>query len=608
MSIFQNIEIKKGLNTPLGILKTKNGYNFVFFSDSKNVQLVLSNNKETKEIPLNISDDEKIFHVEVINIPKNTLYGYKVDGNLRQDPYARSFASPTTWGEKPSKDTYLFAKVENDKEFDWENVKKPNIKSDDLIIYEMHIRGFTKDKTSDVKIPGSFLGLIEKIDYLKDLGVNAIELQPIYEFDETSYDRINPDTQKRLYNYWGYSPVSFFSIMKRYGTENDFKTFVKELHKNGIEVILDVVYNHVENPIKDKNYFLLDDKNNHLNFSGCGNTFNSNSEAGSKLILDSLIYFANEFKVDGFRFDLASILTRTDGGKVLEKPKILEMIKQEKKLKNVKLIAEPWDAASLHQLGFFENFNFLEWNDKSRDIFRKFIRGDKNLEKEFLNSIAGKNSPFKNAKSSINYVTCHDGFSLYDLVSFENKKNLSNAEENRDGNIYNFSSNSGIEGPSNDKDIEALRIRKAKNFMLALMLSKGIPMLFMGDEYLHTKNGNNNTWCQDNSLNYFLWDSKKKLFEFIKSLIKFRFDYQKFLCSIFENLSIEKDVQIKDRFLKINLHDFVVIFNSNDKEINIDLDKGNYKILLYTSESKNEIKDNKILLKSFSSIVLKKQD
>ena len=608
MSIFQNLDIEKGQNNPLGVCKAKKGYNFAFYSDSTNVKLILINKSETKEIALNYSDKNKIFHIEILNLPKNTLYSYKVDGNLRPDPYARSFASPNTWGEIPTKDTYIFAKLENDIEFNWENTKKPNIKVDDLIIYEMHIRSFTKDKTSDVKNPGTFLGLIEKIDYLKELGVNAIELQPIYEFDETSYNGINPETKKRLFNYWGYSPVSFFSIMKRYGTENDFKTLVKELHKNGIEIILDVVYNHVGNPIKDKNYFLLDDKNNHLNFSGCGNTFNCNSEIGSKLILDSLIYFADEFKVDGFRFDLASILTRANNGKVLEKPKILEMMKNEEKLKDIKFIAEPWDAKGLHQLGFFENFNFLEWNDKTRNLFRKFIRGDKNLENEFLDSITGNNSPFKNPKNSINYVTCHDGFSLYDLVSYENKHNFLNGEDNRDGNTSNFSSNSGIEGPTNDKDIEDLRVRKAKNFILALMISKGVPMLFMGDEYLHTKNGNNNTWCQDNSLNYFLWDRKKVLLTFIKSLIKFRFDNQKFLSLNFENFSTLKNVEIKDRFLKINLNDFIVIFNSNDKEITTHLDTDKYKILIDTSDGKNNLKDSLVLLKSFSAIVLKKQD
>ncbi|NGX51898.1 MAG: hypothetical protein KR126chlam5_00187 [Candidatus Anoxychlamydiales bacterium] len=608
MSIFQNLEIKKGQKAPFGNFCTKKGFNFAFYSDSKNVKLILSNKSETKEIALNISDDDKIFHIEILNLPKNTLYAYKVDENLCSDPYAKSFASPNVWGKKSTKDTYVFAKLEKDEEFDWENTKKPNIKSVDLIIYEMHVRGFTKDNTSKVKNPGVFLGVIEKIDYLKKLGVNAIELNPIYEFDETSYNIINPETKKRLFNYWGYSPVSFFSIMKRYGTENDFKTLVKELHKNGIEIILDVVYNHMQTPIKDKNYFLLDDKNNHQNFSGCGNTFNCNSNAGSKLILDSLIYFVEKFKVDGFRFDLASILTRTDNGGISEKPKILEMIKQEKKLKDIKFIAEPWDAASLHQLGFFENFNFLEWNDKTRNVFRKFIRGDKNLENDFLDSITGNNSPFKNHKNSINYITCHDGFSLYDLVSYENKHNFLNGEESRDGNTSNFSSNSGIEGPSNDKGIEDLRVRKAKNLILALMLSKGVPMLFMGDEYLHTKNGNNNTWCQDNSLNYFLWDSKNVLQNFIKSLIKFRLDNQKILSFNSENFSTQKNVEIKDRFLKIDLHNFVVIFNSNDKEITTHLNTDKYKILIDTSDGKNNLKDSRVLLKSFSAIVLKKQN
>ncbi len=607
MSVFKNIEIKKGVNKPLGVYKNKNSYNFAFFCQSKNTTLILSHKNDTIEIPLNKKSNSNIVHVQITNLPKNTLYAYKVDGFLRQDPYAKSFASPKIWGKLPNKDTYLFAKIENDKKFDWENIKKPNIKPEDLIIYEMHVRGFTNDKKSNVKNPGTFLALIEKIDYLKKLGINAIELMPIYEFDEVSYNRINPKTKKRLFNYWGYSPISFFSIMKRYGTDEDLKKLIKELHKNGIEIILDVVYNHMQNPIKDKNYFLLDKKNNHLNFTGCGNTFNCNSNIGSKLILDSLVYFAQQFKIDGFRFDLASILTRADNGKILKKPKILEMIKLEKKLKNIKLIAEPWDAQGLHQLGFFENYNFLEWNDKNRDVFRKFIRGDQNLEKKFLYAIIGKNLYFKNAKNSINYVTCHDGFTLHDLVSYEKKHNFENAENNLDGNTHNFSSNSGIEGQTKDKRIESLRIRKAKNLLLALFLSKGIPMLYMGDEYLHTKNGNNNSWCQDNEINYFLWDKEKILFEFIKKLIKFKKENKRSLYSDFENLST-KSVSIKDKFLKIQLSNFIIAFNSTEKDIKLNLDDKKYKILIDTSDSKINIKEQKVLLKSFSAIVLQKQN
>ncbi|NGX62646.1 MAG: hypothetical protein KR126chlam6_00044 [Candidatus Anoxychlamydiales bacterium] len=603
MSIFEKLEIKEGKSSPLGIsricisISTKNrGINFAFYSENKDVFLVLKNGKTTKEIELNRNDN--IHHIEIENLPKDTLYAYKVENEIKQDPYARSFASPNSWGAKTDEDTYLFAKVdfENKEELkNLEKIQKPNIKFDDLIIYEMHVRAFTKDISTKTKNSGKFLGIIEKIDYLKKLGVNAIELMPIYEFDENSYSAVDPDTKKRLFNFWGYSPVSFFSIMKRYGSEKDFKNLVENLHKNGLEIILDVVYNHMQNPIKDKNYFLLDENKNHLNFSGCGNTCNANSKVGAKLIVDSLIYFVENFNVDGFRFDLASILTRGKDGITLEKPLILEMIKNEKKLKDIKLIAEPWDAANLNQLGFFTKYNFYEWNDKYRDVVRKFIKGDENLEKDFVDAILGKKDV-----NSINFVTCHDGFTLNDLVSFEKKHNEKNLEKNRDGNDFNFSKNYGIEGFSDDEKINEIRLRQAKNFMLALMISKDVPMIYMGDEYLHTKNGNNNTWCQDNKLNYFLWNNEIKFFDFIKFLIEFRNKHKSFL-------SYKKaKFEIKKNFIKILSNDFIVIFNTSENDINVEISDGKYKVLLDTFDGSERTYQNKITLKNLSAAVLQK--
>jgi len=605
VSIFEKIEIKEGKSSPLGISriciskrcisKKNKGINFAYYSEKKDVFLVLKNGNTTKEIELN--RNANIHHIELINIPKNTLYAYKADDEIRQDPYAKHFATSRSWGTQTNEETYLFAKIEiesEDKLKDLKKSQKPGIKFEDLIIYEMHVRAFTKDRSAKTKNGGTFSAIVEKIDYLKKLGINAIELMPIYEFDENSYSAMEADTKKILCNFWGYSPISFFSIMKRYGDELDFKNLVDELHKNGIEIILDVVYNHMQNPIKDKNYFLLDENTNHLNFSGCGNTFNANSSVGAKLIVDSLIYFVENFNVDGFRFDLASILTRGNNGIILEKPLILEMIKKEKKLKDLKLIAEPWDAANLHQLGFFTKYNFYEWNDQYRDVVRKFIKGDENLEKDFVDCVIGKSNI-----NSINFVTCHDGFTLNDLVSFEKKHNEKNLENNRDGNDFNFSKNYGKEGLTEDEKINEVRLRQAKNFMLALMISKNVPMIYMGDEYLHTKNGNNNTWCQDNKLNYFLWNKELKIFDFIKFLIEFRDKNKSFL-----SYKIAK-FEIKKNFIKIISDDFIVMFNTSENDVDVNLD-GKYKILLDTFGSKERTYQNKITLKNLSAAVLQK--
>ncbi|NGX28531.1 MAG: hypothetical protein K940chlam1_00712 [Candidatus Anoxychlamydiales bacterium] len=603
MSILENFEIRKGFDTPLGASMSNKGVNFTFFSKGERGHLKLKIKDKIFDIPLNKTGN--IFHVAVDNLPNEILYAYEVDGTLLQDPWGKSFDSPTSFGEKPNKDTYLFTKVENQEDtFDWQGVKKPKIKDKDLVIYEMHVRSFSQDKSSRVKNRGSFLGIIEKIDYLKKLGITAVELMPIYEFDETSYGKINPLTKETLYNYWGYSPISFFSIMKRYGDENDLKTLIREFHRNGIEVFLDVVYNHSGNPIKDNNFYLLDENKKNLNYSGCGNTFNSNSEIGSKLILASLIYFVKDFQIDGFRFDLASILTRGENGEVLEKPPILEMIKKEKKLKDTKFIAEPWDASGLYQLGFFGKYGFYEWNDKFRDVARKFIRGDKNIENDFASHIAGKNP----ALNSINYVTCHDGFSLMDLMSFEKKHNLANGENNKDGSDNNLSSNSGVEGPSLDKEIQEIRHGKAKNFLVLLMISKGIPMLLMGDEYLHSRDGNNNAWCQDNSLNYFLWDKKPILKDFISSLIKFRKENFDSLSHLKLDEKISKEVaKTSDRLVILTAKDLMIIFNSNDSDIDLNLE-GKYKIILATFKPNSDQQESKLTLKSYSSIILKKQD
>jgi len=394
--------------------------------------------------------------------------------------------------------------------------------------------------------------------------------------------------------------------MKRYGTENDLKTMIKELHKNNIEVILDVVYNHTQNPYKNNDFYLLDKNGNYENFSGCGNTFNCNSEIGSKLIIDSLIYFSNNFQIDGFRFDLASILTRGENGKVLKNPPILEMIKNEEKLKDVKFIAEPWDASGLYQLDFFEKYDFYQWNDKFRDSLKTFIRGDKNVEKDFIDAILKKESNGINPKRDsnyINYITCHDGFTLNDLVSYEKKNNFSNGENNKDGTDNNLSSNSGIEGPSNNVQIQEIRLQKAKSFLMALLIAKGTPMLLMGDEYLHTRKGNSNAWCQDNFINYFLWDKDQILKDFISFLIKFR----KENCEALSNIKLDHITKSSEKFVSFIAKDFTIMFNSNDFDITINLDK-KHKVIIASFDTNLEMLENKLTLKKYSSIILKKQD
>ncbi len=597
MSSFNNLNLSKGSPTPLGISKQPKGINFAFYSESREVKLCLFSKNNEVELLLD-NKTNNIFHVLIENIPPDTVYHYKINDQNICDPYAKFFNSPNKWGEKPKDDTYLKAKLEFEKSFNWENIKKPKIQ-DNLVIYEMHTRGFTIDRSSKVKYPGSFLGIIEKIDYLKSLKVNAIELMPIYEFDECAYNFKNPKTHKQLYNYWGYAPVSFFSVMKRYGSLEDLKKLVKELHKNNMILILDVVYNHMQYPIKDKNYFMLDKDDNYLNFSGCGNTVNCNTKICSDLILQSLIYFAEEVQIDGFRFDLASILTRDEKGRPLKKPLILEKIKKEPKLKNAKFIAEPWDALGLYRLGYFQKYNFFEWNDKFRDNIKRFIRGDFLEEKNFLDSFSGSKSIFKNINNSINYITCHDGFTLNDLVSYRTKHNLENAENNQDGSDINISTNYGIEGQTTDKNIRALRNRQIKNYLMALIFAKGTPMLLMGDEYLHTKLGNNNSWCQDTQTNWFVWDKKNEIFLFIQKLLdikktnnfnkkKIKTSYKKNICSIFYG-------------------DFFICFNSNDINEKIILAKGNWQVIIDTSkkDSNKKVK-NEYEMNRFSSILLKR--
>ncbi len=406
-------------------------------------------------------------------------YAFEVEGALYPDPYAKDLNTPSEWGGDRGT---LFSRFSLPQPFDWRGHKNHTLSTE--LIYEMHVRGFTQDPSSKIQNPGTFLGVIEKIDHLKVLGVSAVELLPVFEFDERP-------------NYWGYSPISLFTPMRRYGTTQDFQTMVRELHKNGIGVILDVVYNHLGNfPLCNKEtYFLLDSENNHTNFSGCGNTLNCNNPITAQWILDSLTYWIEEMGVDGFRFDLASILTRMpDFTPTMDAPLIQSISKL-----NTTLIAEPWDAAGLYQLGQFPP-SWLEWNGAMRDHLRQRI-------------------PFKNPlppEKSVNFITAHDGFTLNDLVSYNQKHNEANGEENRDGSDDNHSDNCGVEGSTDNPTILAKRQERIEHLLTSLSNEAGSKMIVMGDEYGHTRLGNNNPWCQDNRLNYFCWDLLEKNHTYFK--------------------------------------------------------------------------------------------
>ncbi len=548
------LKVFPGESRPLGASAIGNRINFSLISPSKHATLILfevgdSPPLTTIALDLKVNKTVNIWHIAVEGLPADFDYSWKIDGKVVCDPYAKAIASPKVWGGKSSKrDCFTRARYLSPRAFDWQNVKKPARPADELVIYEMHIRGFTQDRSSKTKMHGSYLGVVEKISHLLELGINAVELLPIYEFNEESYQQSDPLTGNRLCDYWGYNPLQFFCPMKRYasGKEIDsflieFKTMVRELHRAGIEVILDVVYNHTGEGndlgpvlsfkgIDRSNYYLHDAQGHFKNYSGTGNTFACNREPGLSLVLDSMRYFVEELQVDGFRFDLASILTRGDHGEPLDPPPILIKMAEDPILKETKLIMEPWDAGGLYQVGVFPKWGpYLEWNGKYRDIARRFLKGTDGQVGAFATAISGSQDLYGSypmlTSHSINFITCHDGFSLCDLTSYMEKHNERNGEENRDGNNDNESWNCGAEGITDDPAILALRERQMRNYTLALLLSLGIPILLMGDEYGQSHAGNNNTWCQDNHLNWFDWkelEKKKGLFRFFQKTIQLR--------------------------------------------------------------------------------------
>jgi glycogen operon protein len=499
------------------------------------------------------------WHVFVPGVQAGQLYGYRVHGpfdpikgmrfdaaKVLLDPYGRGVVVPKNYSRKAAEDkganteTAMKSVIVDPHTYDWEGDTPLDRPSSQSIVYEMHVRGFTRHPSSGVSAEtrGTFRGLIEKIPYLKDLGISAVELLPVFQFDpqDCPPDRVN---------YWGYAPISFFAPHQAYssrqdslGPVNEFRDMVKALHRVGIEVILDVVFNHTAEGnhsgptlsfrgLDNNAYYILEqDRWRYANYSGTGNTLNANHPVVRRMVLDSIRYWVKEMHVDGFRFDLASILARDSSGQVMPNPPVLLDIETDPDLAGTKMIAEAWDAAGLYQVGNFVGDSWKEWNGHFRDDVRSFFRGDDGSLQRFADRLLGSHEIYRHeqreAEQSINFVTCHDGFTLNDLVSYNEKHNETNGEDNRDGTADNRSWNCGIEGPTNDPAIEGLRNRQVKNFFTVTMLSLGLPMFLMGDEVRRTQHGNNNAYCQDNESNWFDWSLVAKhadVHRFVKLLI-----------------------------------------------------------------------------------------
>ena len=487
-------------------------------------------------------------------------YGYRMDGpyvpeegllfdkeKILLDPYALLIGGRPVWGQPADDGDFPYRGRVIPVDFDWEGDKPLELPMKDLVIYETHVRGFTRDPSSGTKWKGTYAGLVEKIPYLKELGVNCVELLPIFEFDELENTRTYDG--ERLYNYWGYSTVGFYAPKMGYATAGpmglaaeEFKNTVKQLHKAGIEVMLDVVFNHTAEMgeggpcisfrgIDNRTFYLLGPNGEYTNYSGCGNTMNCNNSVVFSFILDVLRYWVTDYHIDGFRFDLASILSRDEKGEPMVSPPVLEILANDVILGKAKLIAEAWDAAGLYQVGNFPSYGrWAEWNGKYRDCVRRFLKSDGDAWPELVYRLQGSPDLYggRETSASINFITCHDGFSLYDLVSYNEKHNEANGEDNRDGNNDNLSWNCGVEGETDDPGILALRKRQAKNAMSLLLLSRGVPMLLSGDEFLTTRNGNNNPYCQDGPVTWLDWnrlEAHRDFYDYTRKMLALRRDH-----------------------------------------------------------------------------------
>jgi glycogen operon protein len=584
--ISEHSDVRTGSPLPLGTQEKGGGVNFAIFSRyASRVQLELFDHPEDAA-PARVIDLDStrnrtgdVWHVWVEGIGPGQLYAYRVDGpykpseghrfnfnRLLLDPFAAAISRLPPWdfasarGYDPSapEQDLALSNLDNSRSmpkcvfvnepFDWDGDQPPRYPWSKIVIYETHVRGFTVHPKSEVDHPGTYRGLMEKIPYLKELGVTAVELMPVQEFNETSVTRKNPQTSQPLRNYWGYDPVAFFAPKASYSSSGglgqqkvEFKEMVRAFHIAGIEVILDVVFNHtaegdelgptlcfrgMDNAIF---YTLAGDKRYYKDYTGTGNTINANHPVVRDHILAALRYWMVEMHVDGFRFDLASVLGRDGAGKLLANAPLLERIAEDPILRDVKIIAEAWDAAGAYEVGSFSERRWAEWNGRYRDDVRRFWRGDEGVLGLFASRICGSADIYgksgKGPEGSINFVTCHDGFTLNDLVSYRYKHNEANGENNHDGTDANFSQNCGFEGETADPAIETLRKRQIKNFLLTLLVSRGVPMLLGGDEFRRTQRGNNNAYCQDNETSWVDWthlEQHREIFRFTRGMIAFR--------------------------------------------------------------------------------------
>ncbi len=581
-----NITYDPGRCLPLGATYTPHGVQFSLFSRHATavyLQLFADVDDAKPSVEIALGEHNKtgdIWHVMVHEAKPGQLYLYRVEGPYQPteghrynsgipllDPYAKELAYPSEYDlqnargydydvegkdlqKGPGRDASGFPKcvVIDDDDFDWQGDRPLNYPLRFSVIYEAHVRGLSAHPSSKAQYPGTYRGIIEMIPYLKELGITSVELLPVQEFDTNEYDRINPETGERLTNYWGYSTLCFFAPKASYASGSrpgmvvaEFKEMVRELHKAGIEVILDVVYNHTGEGnelgptinfrgLDNSVYYILDDNRRYYkNYSGCGNTLNCNHPVVRTLILDSLHYWVTEMHIDGFRFDLGSILGRDQRGNLMENPPILERIAEDPVLRHTKIIAEAWDAAGAYQVGGFPGGRWAEWNDRYRVDVRRFGRGDYGLARQLATRMTGSSDLYlrdgRKPFHSINFITSHDGFTLRDLVSYNHKHNAVNGEENRDGHNHNISFNHGVEGPTNHPQVLAIRLQQQKNFMTTLLLSIGTPMILAGDELGRTQKGNNNAYCQDNELSYTSYaqmDEYGELYRFVRRLIAFR--------------------------------------------------------------------------------------
>jgi isoamylase len=575
LRLWDRLEVGEGLPSPLGISRAADGINIaVYVNGGRDVALSLLHphtGSELHRLPMNHRTGD-VCHLWIAGLPNDLEYRFVIDGTHWTDPY--QLAPGLLPAAAP---------------FDWEGVQSPRLPLSELVIYEMHVRGFAK----------TFAATIEKIPYLKSLGVNAVELLPIFSFD--------PQT-----NYWGYGTINFFTPaphLARSEPINEFKRLIQALHRAGIEVILDVVYNHTGEPRPLLPVYYMEG-----NYSGCGNTLNPDHPAVRHLILDSLRYWVSEFHIDGFRFDLASVFTRASDGTPHSPPPLVQAIAADPILAKTKLIAEPWDAAGLYQVGQFPQWGrWSEWNGPFRDAVRDFLRGAPSSAGRFATALAGSRDLYGNhgtPASSINFVTCHDGFTLADLVAYDHKHNEANGEQNRDGSNDNRSWNCGVEGPTTDPAILDLRNRQMRNFLLALLISQGVPMLRMGDEYGHTAHGNNNTWCQDNSLSWFDWENTDPdLFAYLQRLIAFRRDHPSLRLPNFPGpdrlIWHDPDWSDQSHFVAFELDDLFVSFNAADHERTLTLPQGTWNVIVDTTTwGPNKTAEGSYSLDHHSAILL----